>query len=92
VPIDIYLSSSINVLFSGAFLIGVLVSYVLVGVLTAQTYVYYGRFPDDSPKLKALVCGQCFQTNLKCLTSDVQVAFVWYVVSTIDKYPVSVHL
>ncbi|KAJ7791336.1 hypothetical protein B0H14DRAFT_3890662 [Mycena olivaceomarginata] len=39
----------------GAFLIGVLVSYVLVGVLTAQTYIYYGRFPDDSPKLKALV-------------------------------------
>ncbi|KAJ7306810.1 hypothetical protein DFH08DRAFT_901798 [Mycena albidolilacea] len=38
----------------GAFLIGVLVSYVLV----AQTYIYYGRFPDDSPKLKALVCGQ----------------------------------
>ncbi|KAJ7791338.1 hypothetical protein B0H14DRAFT_3500535 [Mycena olivaceomarginata] len=39
----------------GAFLIGVLVSYVLVGVLTAQTYIYYGRFPDDSPKIKALV-------------------------------------
>ncbi|KAJ7863741.1 hypothetical protein B0H14DRAFT_3133860 [Mycena olivaceomarginata] len=39
----------------GAFLIGVLVSYVLFGVVTAQTYIYYGRFPDDSPKLKALV-------------------------------------
>ncbi|KAJ7306814.1 hypothetical protein DFH08DRAFT_901815, partial [Mycena albidolilacea] len=40
----------------GAFLIGVLVSYVLVGVATTQTYIYYGRFPDDSPRLKALVC------------------------------------
>ncbi|KAJ7863736.1 hypothetical protein B0H14DRAFT_460546 [Mycena olivaceomarginata] len=39
----------------GAFLIGVLVSYVLVGVATTQTYIYYGRFPDDSPRLKALV-------------------------------------
>ncbi|KAJ7306816.1 hypothetical protein DFH08DRAFT_514988 [Mycena albidolilacea] len=39
----------------GAFLIGVLVSYVLFGVVTAQTYIYYGRFPDDSPKIKALV-------------------------------------
>ncbi|KAJ7306807.1 hypothetical protein DFH08DRAFT_975843 [Mycena albidolilacea] len=39
----------------GAFLIGVLVSYVLFGVVTAQTYIYYCRFPDDSPKLKALV-------------------------------------
>ncbi|KAJ7863799.1 hypothetical protein B0H14DRAFT_3443889 [Mycena olivaceomarginata] len=39
----------------GAFLIGVLVSYGLVGVVTAQTYIYYCRFPNDSPKLKALV-------------------------------------
>ncbi|KAJ7306809.1 hypothetical protein DFH08DRAFT_901788 [Mycena albidolilacea] len=38
----------------GAFLIGVLVSYVLVGVVTAQTYIYYCWFPDDSSKLKAL--------------------------------------
>ncbi|KAJ7826073.1 hypothetical protein B0H14DRAFT_3874172 [Mycena olivaceomarginata] len=39
----------------GAYQIGVLVSYVLFGVTTAQTYVYYGRFPDDSRKFKALV-------------------------------------
>jgi hypothetical protein len=41
---------------SGAYQIGVLVSYMLFGVTTAQTYIYYGRFPDDSPKFKALVC------------------------------------
>ncbi|KAJ7854598.1 hypothetical protein B0H13DRAFT_2081094 [Mycena leptocephala] len=39
----------------GAYQIGVLVSYMLFGVTTAQTYIYYGRFPDDSPKFKALV-------------------------------------
>lgn len=41
---------------SGALQIGVLVSYVLFGVTTTQAYIYYDRFPDDSPKLKALVC------------------------------------
>ncbi|KAJ6572188.1 hypothetical protein B0H19DRAFT_1231739, partial [Mycena capillaripes] len=35
--------------------IGVLVSYVLLGVTTTQTYIYYSRFPEDSRKLKALV-------------------------------------
>ncbi|KAJ6572186.1 hypothetical protein B0H19DRAFT_1231737 [Mycena capillaripes] len=39
----------------GAFQIGVLVSYVLFGVTTTQTYIYYSRFPEDSRKLKALV-------------------------------------
>ncbi|KAJ6572237.1 hypothetical protein B0H19DRAFT_1256134 [Mycena capillaripes] len=39
----------------GALQIGVLVSYVLFGVITTQTYVYYTRFPEDSGKLKALV-------------------------------------
>ncbi|KAJ7867157.1 hypothetical protein B0H13DRAFT_1897677 [Mycena leptocephala] len=39
----------------GAVEIGVLVSYVLFGVTTTQTYIYYSRFPDDSRKLKALV-------------------------------------
>ncbi|KAJ7902809.1 hypothetical protein B0H14DRAFT_2555289 [Mycena olivaceomarginata] len=39
----------------GAYQIGVLVSYMLFGVTTAQTYIYYGRFPHDSPKFKALV-------------------------------------
>ncbi|KAJ7886322.1 hypothetical protein B0H13DRAFT_2666696 [Mycena leptocephala] len=39
----------------GAFQIGVLASYLLFGVTTTQTYIYYGRFPDDSTKHKALV-------------------------------------
>ncbi|KAJ6572195.1 hypothetical protein B0H19DRAFT_1132904 [Mycena capillaripes] len=39
----------------GALQIGVLVSYVLFGVTTTQTYIYYSRFPEDSRKLKALV-------------------------------------
>ncbi|KAJ7120810.1 hypothetical protein C8R44DRAFT_981770 [Mycena epipterygia] len=39
----------------GAYQIGVLVSYVLFGVTTAQVYIYYTRFPEDSIKLKVLV-------------------------------------
>ncbi|KAJ7462953.1 hypothetical protein FB451DRAFT_1266413 [Mycena latifolia] len=39
----------------GAYQIGVLVSYVLFGVTTAQMYIYYTRFPEDSIKLKVLV-------------------------------------
>jgi len=39
----------------GAWQIGVLVSYVLFGVTTTQTYIYYSRFSADSLKLKALV-------------------------------------
>ncbi|KAJ7851106.1 hypothetical protein B0H13DRAFT_2360385 [Mycena leptocephala] len=39
----------------GAIQISVLVSYVLFGVITTQTYIYYSRFPEDSLKLKALV-------------------------------------
>ncbi|KAF7377843.1 hypothetical protein MSAN_00207800 [Mycena sanguinolenta] len=39
----------------GALEIGILVSYMLFGVTTTQTYIYYNRFPDDSLKLKALV-------------------------------------
>ncbi|KAJ7120769.1 hypothetical protein C8R44DRAFT_736499, partial [Mycena epipterygia] len=38
-----------------AYQIGVLVSYVLFGVTTAQVYIYYTRFPEDSIKLKVLV-------------------------------------
>ncbi|KAF8195632.1 hypothetical protein K438DRAFT_1826265 [Mycena galopus ATCC 62051] len=39
----------------GALQIGVLVSYVIFGVTTTQTYIYYTRFPDDQWKLKAFV-------------------------------------
>ncbi|KAJ7823853.1 hypothetical protein B0H14DRAFT_2825488 [Mycena olivaceomarginata] len=39
----------------GIFQIGVLISYVLFGVTTTQSYIYYSRFPEDSSNLKALV-------------------------------------
>ncbi|KAJ7186958.1 hypothetical protein C8R46DRAFT_282082 [Mycena filopes] len=38
-----------------AFQIGVLISYVLFGVMNTQTYLYYGRFQTDSIGLKGLV-------------------------------------
>ncbi|KAJ6465184.1 hypothetical protein C8R47DRAFT_50250 [Mycena vitilis] len=39
----------------GALLIGVLVSYVLFGVTTTQSYLYSGRFPNDSRRMKFFV-------------------------------------
>ncbi|KAJ7359428.1 hypothetical protein DFH08DRAFT_1038152, partial [Mycena albidolilacea] len=39
----------------GAYELGVLISYILLGVTTTQAYVYYSRFPNDSRKLKYLV-------------------------------------
>ncbi|KAJ7766276.1 hypothetical protein B0H14DRAFT_3510069 [Mycena olivaceomarginata] len=46
----------------GIILVGTLVSYVLLGVVTMQVYVYYGRFPQDSVQMKSMVgavwCGE----------------------------------
>jgi len=46
----------------GALLVGTLVSYMLFGVTTTQAYIYYGRFPKDPRKMKAMVaavwCGE----------------------------------
>ncbi|KAJ7765727.1 hypothetical protein B0H16DRAFT_1883154 [Mycena metata] len=39
----------------GALEIGTLLSYWLFGATTTQAYTYYGRFPNDSRKLKSLV-------------------------------------
>ncbi|KAJ7312542.1 beta-glucan synthesis-associated protein-domain-containing protein [Mycena albidolilacea] len=39
----------------GVCLVGGLVSFMLFGVMTTQTYIYYKRFSDDCLKLKALV-------------------------------------
>ncbi|KAF7335761.1 hypothetical protein MVEN_02231800 [Mycena venus] len=39
----------------GALQIGVLVSYVLFGIMTMQAYIYYSRFPEDNRKLKSMV-------------------------------------
>ncbi|KAJ7788417.1 hypothetical protein B0H14DRAFT_261837 [Mycena olivaceomarginata] len=43
----------------GALEIGILTSYVLLGVTITQTYIYYSRFPQDPRKLKALVAFVC---------------------------------
>lgn len=40
---------------AGALLVGTLVSYALFGVATTQAYLYSGRFPDESLKMKAMV-------------------------------------
>ncbi|KAJ7027473.1 hypothetical protein C8F04DRAFT_89231 [Mycena alexandri] len=39
----------------GAYQIGVLVSLVLFGVMSTQTYIYYGRFPNDTRNMKIMV-------------------------------------
>ncbi|KAF8212604.1 hypothetical protein K438DRAFT_1804846 [Mycena galopus ATCC 62051] len=39
----------------GALLVGTLLSFVLFGVTTTQTYFYSGRFPNDSRNMKLLV-------------------------------------
>ncbi|KAJ7496706.1 hypothetical protein FB451DRAFT_200683 [Mycena latifolia] len=39
----------------GAFEVGVLISYVLFGFTTLQTYIYFSRFPNDRRPLKWLV-------------------------------------
>jgi hypothetical protein len=61
-------SYSANEFFSGALQIGVFVSHVLFGVTTTQTYIYYSRFPDDSPKIKALVSTKPNQWEIRWLT------------------------
>ncbi|KAJ7496716.1 hypothetical protein FB451DRAFT_1549774 [Mycena latifolia] len=39
----------------GAFEVGVMISYVLFGFTTLQTYIYFSRFPNDRRPLKYLV-------------------------------------
>ncbi|KAF8179545.1 hypothetical protein K438DRAFT_1725811, partial [Mycena galopus ATCC 62051] len=39
----------------GAYQIGVLISYALLGMTTTQAYIYYSRFPKDPKILKFLV-------------------------------------
>ncbi|KAF7349018.1 hypothetical protein MVEN_01423000 [Mycena venus] len=53
----------------GAMEIGVLVSYVLLGVTITQVYIYYTRFPDDSRTLKSLVAfvGLCEIAHAVCI-------------------------
>ncbi|KAJ7717881.1 hypothetical protein B0H16DRAFT_1610182 [Mycena metata] len=53
----------------GALELGVLLSYLLFGVTTTQSYVYYTRFPNDDWKLKLLVAfvWACEATHSACV-------------------------
>ncbi|KAJ7764911.1 hypothetical protein B0H16DRAFT_1718109 [Mycena metata] len=53
----------------GALEIGVLISFLLLGVATTQAYIYHSRFPTDSIKLKALVAfvSLCEIANAICM-------------------------
>ncbi|KAJ7758729.1 hypothetical protein B0H16DRAFT_643027 [Mycena metata] len=53
----------------GAYQIGVLVSYILFGIVTAQTYTYFVTFPEDSSKLKTLVAivWSCEVAHILCI-------------------------
>ncbi|KAJ7196432.1 hypothetical protein GGX14DRAFT_700577 [Mycena pura] len=55
----------------GAYQIGVLLSFVLLGVLLVQTYVYFIRFPDDTAKTKTLVAfvGFCDIVQAACIAA-----------------------
>ncbi|KAJ7050347.1 hypothetical protein C8F01DRAFT_1179534 [Mycena amicta] len=39
----------------GALLVGTLISYILLGITSAQVYLYFTRFPDDGMRMKLLV-------------------------------------
>ncbi|KAJ7347936.1 hypothetical protein DFH08DRAFT_866945 [Mycena albidolilacea] len=79
-PMDCAVPSNLDASL-GALQIGVFVSHVLFGVTTTQTYNYYNRFPDDSPKIKALVCTRriesCLGRVMHITDHRWQVAFVW---------------
>ncbi|KAJ6485528.1 hypothetical protein C8R45DRAFT_996912 [Mycena sanguinolenta] len=62
----------------GALLVGVLLSYVLFGVTTTQVYMYSGRFPNDSGKMKALVAcvWLCELAHVVCIGHTIYVLLV----------------
>ncbi|KAF9036370.1 hypothetical protein BJ165DRAFT_1508163 [Panaeolus papilionaceus] len=57
----------------GALSIGVTISVFLYGVLFMQTYVYHKTFPNDSPRLKALVAFVVSMetVHLLCITHSI---------------------
>ncbi|KAJ7506580.1 hypothetical protein B0H11DRAFT_2219277 [Mycena galericulata] len=57
----------------GALQIGVLIAYLLMGATTTQAYVYYGRFPGDSRRLKVLVAfvWACDAAHASCIGQTV---------------------
>ncbi|KAJ7336264.1 hypothetical protein DFH08DRAFT_878281, partial [Mycena albidolilacea] len=74
----------------GACEIGVLISYALFGVTTVQAYIYYGHFPNDSSKLKALPhrrfpCTQgCIENRVCLLVQVVSAGHAIYTVTISD--------
>ncbi|KAJ7512793.1 hypothetical protein B0H11DRAFT_8493 [Mycena galericulata] len=62
----------------GAYEIGVLASYALLGVTTTQTYVYYSRFPNDPLRIKCLVAGiwSCEVAHAVCIAKSLYVMTV----------------
>ncbi|KAJ6577464.1 hypothetical protein B0H19DRAFT_985062, partial [Mycena capillaripes] len=54
---------------TGAYELGVLVSYILLGVTTSQSYVYYSRFTSDTRRLKYLVAfiWSCEMAHATCI-------------------------
>ena len=53
----------------GALLIGILLSCILFGILTLQTYLYYTKFPEDRVQLKTIVRSRSAYTLPRTLTS-----------------------
>ncbi|KAJ6577463.1 hypothetical protein B0H19DRAFT_561350 [Mycena capillaripes] len=53
----------------GAYELGVLVSYILLGVTTSHSYVYYSRFTSDTRRLKYLVAfiWACEMAHATCI-------------------------
>ncbi|KAJ7839528.1 hypothetical protein B0H14DRAFT_2587866 [Mycena olivaceomarginata] len=69
----------------GACEIGVLISYALFGVTTVQAYIYYGRFPNDDSKLKALVTlVWCIENRVCLLVQVVSAGHTIYTVTISD--------
>ncbi|KAJ7272968.1 hypothetical protein C8J57DRAFT_1225290 [Mycena rebaudengoi] len=52
----------------GAMQVGVMISYVMFGVSTTQTYIFYTRFVQDCLKLKLLVAFVWFWHSLYAMT------------------------
>ncbi|KAF8194403.1 hypothetical protein K438DRAFT_1430738, partial [Mycena galopus ATCC 62051] len=60
----------------GAYEIGVLVSYVLLGVTTTQVYIYYCHFRQDSLKVKAFEYSLCEVAHAICLAHALYISTI----------------
>ncbi|KAF8195299.1 hypothetical protein K438DRAFT_1934409 [Mycena galopus ATCC 62051] len=60
----------------GAYQIGVLIAFMLFGIVTTQMYIYFNRFPDDDRRLKILV-GACWIFELAHAMCIANVLYTW---------------